>query len=195
MKKLYSPIMLLAMMVAALSLTACGDDDDGYNSLNGRVTLDEDGEKTTLYAYDDAEWVSGHLDCYEGDGRYLSRGATFSVTLSKSEPSDVERGSYNHLVYKHSYEFGLQAVNTLKPGKEVDVGKINFFPINEYHPFSTETYSGSVYVESIQENRITLKIKNFKFKRIKEFHVGNSSFATVTIDGKITFVNPLLQSM
>ena len=29
MKKLYSCIMLLTMMVAALSLTACGGDDDG----------------------------------------------------------------------------------------------------------------------------------------------------------------------
>jgi len=31
MKKLYSTIMMLAMMVAALSLTACGGDDDGGN--------------------------------------------------------------------------------------------------------------------------------------------------------------------
>ena len=32
MKKLYSTIMMLAMMVAALSLTACGSDDDDDNS-------------------------------------------------------------------------------------------------------------------------------------------------------------------
>ena len=29
MKKIYSTVMMLAMMVAALSLTACGGDDDG----------------------------------------------------------------------------------------------------------------------------------------------------------------------
>ena len=45
MKKLYSTIMMLAMMVAALSFTACGDDDDddGGSSTTGdylRVTLD-----------------------------------------------------------------------------------------------------------------------------------------------------------
>jgi major membrane immunogen (membrane-anchored lipoprotein) len=32
MKKLYSTIMMVAMMVAALSLTACGSDDDDDNS-------------------------------------------------------------------------------------------------------------------------------------------------------------------
>ena len=35
MKKLYSSIMLLAMMVAALSLTACGGDDDEDEINNG----------------------------------------------------------------------------------------------------------------------------------------------------------------
>ena len=38
MKKLYSTIMMLAMMVAALSLTACGGDDDE----NGGSNLKQD---------------------------------------------------------------------------------------------------------------------------------------------------------
>ena len=34
MSKLYSTIMMLAMMVAALSFTACGDDDDDEDDVN-----------------------------------------------------------------------------------------------------------------------------------------------------------------
>lgn len=38
MKKLYSTIMLLAMMVAALSLTACGGDDDDSDDGGGSLS-------------------------------------------------------------------------------------------------------------------------------------------------------------
>ena len=38
MKKLYSTIMLLAMMVAALSLTACGG-DDGEDEIGGNSSF------------------------------------------------------------------------------------------------------------------------------------------------------------
>lgn len=48
MRKLYSTIMMLAMMFAALSLSACGSDDDEYgdgdSSYNGKKTLIVDGE-------------------------------------------------------------------------------------------------------------------------------------------------------
>ncbi len=48
MKKLYSSIMLLAMMVTALGLTACGDDEEEDeiegNSPSGNKTLIIDGE-------------------------------------------------------------------------------------------------------------------------------------------------------
>ncbi len=44
MKKLYSTIMLLAMMIAALSLTACGGDDD-----NNDINLKQDYDILQVY--------------------------------------------------------------------------------------------------------------------------------------------------
>ena len=56
MKKLYSTIMLLAMMVAALSFTACGDDDDDFDdySLIGTwecVKVEGWAKKNTVHTY------------------------------------------------------------------------------------------------------------------------------------------------
>ena len=48
MKKLYSTIMMLAMMVAALSLTACGGDDD-EDEINGSIDL--------FITQDDETWI------------------------------------------------------------------------------------------------------------------------------------------
>lgn len=169
--------MVILIAIPALSLTACSDDDDEYgnSNLNGKITFEEDGEKTTLYAYNDAQWFSGHYECLEGESIYLSKGATFSATLSKGN--------------QHSYHFQFDAVNTIKQGAEVDVASVNCYPKGKYSSYFCEYYSGSVYVKSIKNNRITLQFKNFKFKRIKEFRVGDSSFTEVIINGEITFVN------
>ena len=47
MKKLYSTIMMLAMMVAALSFTACGGDDDVDNG-GGDVSIVGEWECTNM---------------------------------------------------------------------------------------------------------------------------------------------------
>ena len=52
MKKLYSTIMLLAMMVAALGLTACGSDDEeddfGVGGSSSTTLKDLKGNWTTV---------------------------------------------------------------------------------------------------------------------------------------------------
>jgi len=52
MKKLYSTIMMLAMMVATLGLTACGgsddDEDDGVNNSSATFTITIDGNKKEM---------------------------------------------------------------------------------------------------------------------------------------------------
>lgn len=176
-----------------LSLTSCGDDDDNRSfSTNGRITVEEDGETTILYAYDDAQWHSGHLECFEGEGRYLSNGAVFSVILSENKPSDViNRG--DHLVYKRSISFGFDAVKNVKQGKEVDIDNISWYPGMEYHLYTCNSYTGSVFVKSIKGNRITLQFDNFCFNRLTEFRAGDSSFQKITVNGEITFVNENIQ--
>lgn len=66
MKKLYSTIMLLAMMVAALSFTACGDDDEdeieGGGSSSTIFSITIDGEKS--------EYDKHYLDNMNLTGRW-----------------------------------------------------------------------------------------------------------------------------
>jgi hypothetical protein len=67
MKKLYSTIMMLAMMVAALSLTACGcsdDEDDGGNGNSSSLVGTWDIVRAVYY-------VEGEEPEYEsGNGAY-----------------------------------------------------------------------------------------------------------------------------
>lgn len=71
MKKIYSTIAMLAMMVAALGLTACGnssDDDevDGGGGSNAVFTITVDGN-THEYNSEYLEWMSlmGTWESYE----------------------------------------------------------------------------------------------------------------------------------
>ena len=88
MKKIYSTILLLAMMVAALSLTACGGDDDeiGGNSSfmvgTWSVTSGQgwggytgDGEAEYLQFKSNGTYINVQFD----DGLYITKG-TWKVT-------------------------------------------------------------------------------------------------------------------
>ena len=48
MKKVYSTVMMLALMVAALSFTACGGDDDEVDNGSGDVSIVGEWECTNL---------------------------------------------------------------------------------------------------------------------------------------------------
>jgi hypothetical protein len=76
MKKLFSTIMMLAMMVSALSLTACGGSDDdeiGYNIETSRsVYLDRGGTLSSMIPKSQASElkklkISGHIDARDFD--------------------------------------------------------------------------------------------------------------------------------
>ena len=72
MKKLYSTIMMLAMMVAALGLTACGsDDDDGYET-SASIYLERAGTLSSKISQSQASELlklklSGHMDARDFD--------------------------------------------------------------------------------------------------------------------------------
>ena len=79
MKKVYSTVMMLAMMVAALSFTACGGDDDGDDIDNGgsgsgssstfTITRDD-----VVNEVENTEWISPQFT-----NKALKRGAGFSL--------------------------------------------------------------------------------------------------------------------
>ena len=76
MKKIYSTVMMLAMMVAALSFTACGGDDDVDNG-GGDVSIVGEWECTYFEIDTDYPGMSdntgmqiGDRVWFESDGRY-----------------------------------------------------------------------------------------------------------------------------
>ena len=92
MKKLYSAIMLLAMMVAALSLTACGGDDEDENEASVVGTWEVTYVKaSSSYDMDDEEglkigdqmtfYSDGRYKDSEDTGRWTKKGNTLTVTV------------------------------------------------------------------------------------------------------------------
>ena len=75
MKKLYSTIMMLAMMVAELSFTACGDDDD--DEVGGSHPSFLVGTWSFVYAEGwgmetDDEDVGGEYTQFKSNGKYIN---------------------------------------------------------------------------------------------------------------------------
>ena len=120
MKKLYSKIMMLAMMIAALSLTACGDDDedDGGNgnssSLVGtwdivRAVYYVEGEEPEYESGNGAYWVFTANRLTVHDSEDLMNGKSvdyplYTVTELTSSKlvirSEEIYGSYNTVEFK-----------------------------------------------------------------------------------------------
>ena len=126
MKKLYSTIMLLTMMVAALSLTACGGDDDeiGGNSsfLIGTWSVTS-GQGWGGYTGDgEAEYVQ--FD----DGLYITKGtwrATDTELVMKETEGDI-LGTYTYKILNHTQTsinlemWGITANLTKVPDSTID---------------------------------------------------------------------------
>ena len=77
MKKVYSTITMLSMMVAALSFTACGGDDDDVDNGGGDVSIvgvwectyfDFDSDYPGINA--DSNMQIGHRIRFKSDGMY-----------------------------------------------------------------------------------------------------------------------------
>ena len=107
MKKLYSTMMMLAMMVAALSLTACGGDDDEVD--NGKDEASIVGVwECTYFDFDtdypemfdnsgmqigdrvrfksDGTYETDYVSGYNETGRWSLKGNTLTVAVN-AEPS------------------------------------------------------------------------------------------------------------
>ena len=139
MKKLYSTIMLLAMMVAALSLTACGGDDEedeiGGNSSfmvgTWSVTSGQgwggytgDGEAEYLQFKSNGTYINVQFD----DGLYITKGtwrATDTELVMKETEGDI-LGTYTYKILNHTQTsitlemWGITANLTKVPDSTID---------------------------------------------------------------------------
>ncbi len=202
MKKYYSVLAMLAMMVAALNITACGsDDDDADNSIpstsnadgitDGKVTVKFADSQTTTYYSAQSNWVQLHQQVTGGSKYDTDNGYTFSTSLSSD--LDVEAVAKKKNDYGKNWEVFLmnytwlywqfQTKDPVSVGKEISIDGIfwNDAAIN------TKQEGGKIIVKSVSDDKITLSFDNLQFKHCKVWRVGNSEFEMLTVNGEITF--------
>ena len=123
MKKLYSSIMLLAMMVAALGLIACGDDDedDGGNGNSSSLVGTWDIVRAVYY-------VEGEEPEYEdGNGAYW---VFTNNKITVHDPTDVLNG------YSVDYTYS---------GGKLNVGGYSIYTVTELTSSKLVIRSEAIY--------------------------------------------------
>ena len=113
MKKLYSTIMMVAMMVAALSFTACGGDDEGNGDNNGGRGINSNqvydvlqinGENYACFGFRSPITYRSHWDKTIHSGEIL---------LPCGNLSDAQKGKHN---YAYMYTIYLKGKQDLSIG-------------------------------------------------------------------------------
>lgn len=187
MKKLYSGIMLLAMMVAALSLTACGgdDEDDGGSGSPSSSTF-------TIIYDDGGEQVFTH----DSDIAIQSLGAEFG----NLERHDSPRGSYFDMIIGTKGNFYI-IFPRQKYGEDLAP---SYFSVG-YSDFGAdatdierviggsgwygEHISGSAKVTKNDGKYITIDFNNYKYSVTRN----GSRVVYVTLKGSLSFKNSYKQ--
>lgn len=148
MRKVYSIMMMLAMMVAAVSFTACsGDEED--DGPNGKMTLKIDGES----------YYCGELSSVEQtqrNGMYIEVEAVTDLKFQVKGHRLVMRISPSR-------------VSNLKVGQEFDGDHIsvrNFEHLSEINVNSYEwdVVSGSFVIKSITDREMTIQFNKMVVK-------------------------------
>ena len=167
MKKLYSTFMMLAMMVAALNLTACGsDDDDGNNDGGGSgsttslTIVKSNGEK--YISLGSLEWASE----YNVNGNLTDNASIYCLMT-------YEKGISVSYLYINLVN-GEKSVNDFPSGYDLGNPTVNFGTYKS----SENKYkyaSGAVKVVSNNGKGFTLKFDSYKAER--------SSSSNIVING------------
>jgi len=152
MKKLYSSIMLLAMMVAALSFTACGGDDDengGSNLKQDYDILQVNGVDYACYGYRCAVTYTSTWNKTNNSGE---------IMLPCGKLSDAKKGEYD---YDYMYIINLEGSEDLKNGSKLENYSLKFKSYEDF--YSKYNYdSGSATVTDIRSDKyITIKFDSF----------------------------------
>ena len=159
MKKLYSTIMMLAMMVAALSLTACGgSDDEGGGAVNPGGNGNNPNNTLTIVHSFEGKYVTldakGYPQSYNG---YLTdRGTIFCYMVKEN---------YSNPNYLHIHlENGEKSISDFPVGHDLGNPTLSF-------PSTSSRYkylSGEVKVINNNGKGFTLEFNDYKAKRNAE---------------------------
>ena len=191
MKKLYSTIMLLAMMVAALGLTACGGDDDendggGGSSSSSTFTIiyDDGGEQVFTHDSDIAIQSLcaefGNLERYDsprGSYFYMMIGTKgdFYIIFPRKKYGENLAPSYFSVGYS---DFGADATDM----ERVDASGIGWYG---------EHISGSAKVTKNDGKYITIDFNNYKYSVTSGINTSRTAY--VTLKGSLAFKNSYKQ--
>lgn len=196
MKKYYSVLVMLAMMVAALSFTACGGSDDeedggGIPSPSSSMVIRINGVDWTA-STENPPLFYGHFDGSNSAGLIFTK-------FTRKETTEMQH------FFPDTFHFDIMMKPNVSITKGMDLAKsadvVNYggnteFSLSEgvlgqdgyrYGNYSSKDATGSAVVVDFKEQEFfTIKFTKFKVNRIKEESTDNS-FETLTIDGTITY--------
>ena len=168
MKQIHSTLMMLAIMIAALSFTACGGDDeeDDFGLKVDYDVLQINGVSYACYGYRSFITYSSTWDLSNHSGEIL---------LPCGNLSDAKKGEYD---YDYMYSIYLEGNQDLKKGSKLE----NFSPeFEEAGIWDTFNYaSGSATITDKKDDKyITVKFDSFKFSNGSKSYTLNG---TVQLD-------------
>ena len=186
MKKLYSTIMLLVMMVAALGLTACGGDDDeniggGGSSSSSTFTIiyDDGGEQVFTHDSDLAIQALcatfGNLEINNPKGSYfymmIGTMGDFYIIFPRQKYGEDLAPTYFSVGYN---DFGADATDMVR----VSASGSGWY--GEY-------ISGSAKVTKNDGKYITIDFNDYKYSVTSGINTNRTAY--VTLNGSLAFKN------
>ena len=170
MKKIYSTIMMLAMMVAALGVTACDSDDDNEN--NGGKTITIDGK--AYYCYTDGSYVT----------QRKSGGMSLGVIAMENKMNVLNH--HELLVIIPPSRVSELSVGQVFDTEDITVHTFNVLVIGDI-PYSWDAIDGNIVIKDIKEAELSIQINNLVVKH-------NSTGIEHTIAGTATLINSRFDS-
>ena len=166
MKKIYSTVMMLAMMFAALSFSACSkSDDDLPDFKNDYDVLQINGVKYACYGYRSIVTYVSTWDLSHHTGE---------LRLPCGLLSDAEKGEYD---YDYMYTIYLEGDGELKKGCKLEDFDPWFEVFGDWNSSGCDYVSGSATVtDKKNDDYVTIKFDSFTFSE------GNKSY---TLNGTV----------
>ena len=154
MRKIYSLMMMLAMMVATLSFNACSssdDDGDGIELKQDYDVLQVNGVSYACYGYRCFVTYSSTWDLRKHEGE---------ISLPCGKLSDAQKGEYD---YDYMFVIYLSGKSDLKKGSKLEDFSPSFY---DYASWDEEDYVGGsgTIIEKKDDKYITIKFDSFTFE-------------------------------
>ncbi len=179
MDKITKKFTLFALIVAALSFTACGGDDEiegGENRNGATLKIDEKAYYVDA-SIQKSYWGGLYLFIYARESR-VNFGPDMKLEISLSGCSSV-----SELKAGQSFDF-----------EDVSVDNIENVSVVALYEKSYETLSGSITVLSVDKYRVKLKFNELKFKLDFSSNIFGDDYEPTnpkihSVDGTATFTS------